>query len=141
VDQPVTPPVVAPQNQPARNSLIAGAIGWGLWLLLLCFNWTLGLVLSALTAGILGICLAILGYLPVIPWIIAVINGHRGLSQAGQMGGEGRGQAIAGLVMGYLGLVLTVCTLLFILLGILGIAVAPSLQNVLPNYVPTPPTF
>ena len=106
-----------------------------LWLLLLCFNYSIGLILSLATMGILGICFAVAGYLPVIPWIVAVVTGHLGLAQIGRTGEGGRGQALAGLIMGYLGLALTLCTLLMYLLALVGFLTIPNL----PGVIPTPP--
>ncbi|MBM4423471.1 MAG: DUF4190 domain-containing protein [Chloroflexi bacterium] len=120
-------------NRMAQTSLISGIIAWALWLLALCFNWTVGFIASLATFGLLGVCFTILGFLPVIPWAIAVVTGHVGISQVGRTGEGGKGMAIAGLIMGYLGIVLTLCTLVLYVLGALGL-IATSL-------VPTPPPF
>jgi hypothetical protein len=103
----------APNNQMALTSLISGIVAWVLWLLFLCFNLTLGF----LTFGLSGIC----GFLPVIPWGIAVVTGHMGLSQINRTGESGREMAIIGLIMGYAGLALTACTIIIIVLAALGL--------------------
>jgi hypothetical protein len=132
MDQPVfSTPTAQPNNRMALTSLISGIVAWALWLLLLCFNWTIGLVFSMVTFGIAGLCFTIAGFLPVIPWAIAVVTGHVGISQIGRTGENGKGLAIAGLIMGYLGVVLTLCTLVLYVLSALGLVAL--------SFVPTPP--
>lgn len=121
MNPPLSTPSVSPNNKMALTSMISGIVGWALWVLLLCFNWTIGFVLSMATLGLLGICFTIVGYLPVIPWLAAVITGHVGISQLGRTGEGGRGMAIAGLIMGYLGIVLTICVLITLVLGYIGL--------------------
>ena len=118
-------PTAPPNNPMALTSLIAGIIAWVLWLFFLCFN----LVASGFTFGLTLIC----GFLPVIPWGIAVATGHMGLSQISRTGEGGRGLAIAGLVMGYPGLALTLCTLVFGVLAALGLITFATLGS-----LPTP---
>ena len=132
MDQPVSStPTAQPNNRMALTSLISGIVAWVLWLLLLCFNWTIGLVFSLVTFGLAGICFSIVSFLPVIPWLVAVVTGHVGISQIGRTGESGKGLAIAGLIMGYLGVVLTLCTLVLYVLSALGLVAL--------SFVPTPP--
>lgn len=103
--------------EPAKNSkaiisLVGGIVGWALLLLTFCFSSTFGALLTIGTLGLGLLCLLPLYCIPPIGWILAVIFGHLGLRQANQALGEGRGLAVAGLVLGYLGLGL-------IILGIL----------------------
>ena len=133
MNQYTSTPTAQPNNRMALTSLISGIVAWVLWLLLLCFNWTIGLVFSLATAGLSGLCFGALGFLPVSPWIIGVVTGHLGISQIGGTGEGGKGMAIAGLIMGYLGLVLTLCTLVFAVLAWLGVIAALSFP-----VVPTP---
>jgi hypothetical protein len=134
MEQPVSStPTAQPNNRMALTSLISGIVAWALWLLLLCFNWTIGLVFSLVTFGLAGICFGIVSFLPVIPWLVAVVTGHVGISQIGRTGEGGKGLAIAGLIMGYLGLVLTLCTLVLAVLAWLGVIASSSFP-----VVPTP---
>jgi hypothetical protein len=69
-------------------------------------------------------------------WLIAVITGHIGMKRAKEQGGNGRGMALAGLIMGYLGLgimlalVITAVLMLIITggLGFLG-TIIPYYEN------------
>src|SRR5688572_16862810 len=106
-----TPTPVIPNNRQATTSLTSGIIAWVLWLLFICFNWSIGFVMGAFTGGITSILCGIASYAPVIPWIIAIITGHIGLSQIARTNEDGKGMAIAGLIMGYVGLLMTLCTI------------------------------
>lgn len=88
-----------------------------------------GMATASLVFGILGVlggwCL--LG----IPCIIAVICGHAGLSQTKDGRMSGRGQAVAGLIMGYLVVGPAIALFfLFVVGGIVG--------TVDPTVTPTP---
>ena len=109
---------INPANKQAQTSLLTGIGGWVAWVIVVGFNWTLGAILSFLTVGVIGFLCTAAGYLVLIPWIIAVVTGHRSLNQIKQTGESGRGMAIAGLVMGYGGLALTLCTILFYMAGV-----------------------
>lgn len=132
--QPYSPVPAQPNNRQATTSLISGIIAWVAWLLFICFNWTIGLFVSLLTMGITGMLCGLVSYLPVIPWIVAIVTGHIGLSQIGRTGEAGKGMAIAGLIMGYLGIAMTLCTIIFAVLAAFGLVAA--------SYLPTPnPSF
>jgi hypothetical protein len=90
----------------ALTSLIAGIVAWVLCVLVLCFNASLGW----LTFGLTSLC----GLLPIIPWGIGVVTGHMGLSQISRTGESGKGMAIGGLLMSYLGLALIACAVLVV---------------------------
>lgn len=108
---------VGNNNRMAIISLISGLVSWLLWFLTGC--------LSLLTLGLASICLAPVGILTPIGWLVAVITGHMGLSEIKKTGEPGRGMAIAGLVMGYAGLA-------FILLSICAIVAALAMGMTIP---------
>ncbi len=77
-------------------------------------NTNCGLAIASLVMGILSlVCCGLLSGIP------AVICGHMAVAQIKKSGGAlgGNGMAVAGLVMGYIGIILTV---LFIVLGGMG---------------------
>jgi hypothetical protein len=78
---------------------------------------TNGLAIAALVLGCLQFFLWVLSGIP------AIICGHIALSQIRRTGQEGRGMAIAGLIIGYLGLVL------FVAFVVLVIAAADEIDN------------
>jgi hypothetical protein len=94
-----------PSNGLAITSMILGivAIVIGVWALI----------------PFLGIFAAVTGFLPAV---IAVILGHIGTLRARQMSGTGRGQAMAGLVTGYITLGIIVLTTAFWIVALLGAA-------------------
>ena len=105
---------VKTNNGLAIASMTSGLLSWLLWLVTAC--------LSLLTLGLASICLAPVGILTPIGWIVAVVTGHIGLNEIKKTGESGRGMAIAGLVMGYVGLaliLLSICAIVVMLaLGI-----------------------
>jgi hypothetical protein len=82
---------------------------------------TNGFAITSLVCGILGLCAG--GVFAAIP---AIVFGHIALAQINHLGGmeQGRGMAIAGLVMGYIYLALF--TLYFVF--IFGLFALPSFQ-------------
>src|SRR5262245_50143221 len=72
---------------------------------------TNGFAVTSLVCGILGLCAG--GFLVAIP---AIVFGHIALAQINRLGGleQGRGMAIAGLVMGYAYLALVMLYLVLI---------------------------
>lgn len=108
---------VSTNNRMAVISLISGLVSWLISLVTGC--------LSLLTLGLASICLAPVGILAPIGWIVAVITGHMGLSEIKKTGEPGRGMAIAGLIMGYIGLA-------FILLSICAVVVMLALGMSIP---------
>jgi hypothetical protein len=98
-------------NSKALTSMICGITGWVIWLATLCFNLTLGWIITAATLGLASLCLIPLGCLPLIAWLVAIITGHMGMSEIRRTGENGRGMAISGVVMGYVGLGLTLAAI------------------------------
>ena len=126
----------ARSNGNAVASLVLGISSWVVYLGVFCFNMTFGTILSIATYGVGLLCLAPLGCISPIMWLIAVITGHIGMKRAKEQGGNGRGMALAGLIMGYLGLgimlalVITAVLMLIITggLGFLG-TIIPYYEN------------
>ena len=117
----------APQlgNRKAIASLWFGLGGWFIYFLGLCLDATVGAALAALTFGLGALCLVPLDFIPPLLWVAGVIAGHRGLHEIKETGQAGRGTAIAGLVVGYVGLGTVVLVILaIILLLITGIGLA-----------------
>jgi hypothetical protein len=108
-----------PKNKLANTSLTLGLVGWSLYLLQWCFDLSIGLFLSALTAGTSAVCSTIFDVLPFILWLIGIVTGHVALGQISQHGGEGHAKAIWGLVLNYFGLffILIITTGILLLLG------------------------
>ena len=81
-----------------------------------------GFAITSLVCGILGFCAG--GAFAAIP---AIVFGHIALAQINQLGGmeQGRGMAIAGLVMGYIYLALFTLYLIFLF----GLFALPSFQR------------
>ena len=69
------------------------------------------LATASLVAGIVG-----LSVVPVIGAIVAIVLGHRARCQIRQTGQPGSGMALAGLITGYLGLLMTTVSIVIILL-------------------------
>jgi hypothetical protein len=59
------------------------------------------------------------GCLSPIGWLVGVITGHTALGQIRMKGEEGAGMAKAGLIMGYIGLGLTIVTICVLLVLII----------------------
>lgn len=79
---------------------------------------TNGLAIAALVCGV---CQVFLWFLAAIP---AVVLGHMARKQIRQTGEQGDGMALAGMILGYIGLALTV--LFVILIVIIGVAASHS---------------
>ncbi|HWK77541.1 DUF4190 domain-containing protein [Microbacterium sp.] len=84
---------------------------------------TSGLAVTSLITGIAGIVLS-WAFLPLLASIAAVITGHMALKQTRTNPAlGGRGMAIAGLILGYVGVAILALTLIF---GILSLFVIGS---------------
>jgi cytosine/uracil/thiamine/allantoin permease len=116
-------------NKKALTSMITGIIGWVLDLLVITFS--IGALIKFETYGAGLLCLIPLACTPIILWIVAIITGHMGLSEINRSNEGGRGMSIAGLVMGYLGVGLTLLGVLSTIPIIVGggIAALPFLLN------------
>ncbi len=78
---------------------------------------TNGMALASTILGIAGLTVGLcLLFFPVLP-ILAVILGHLGLSKITNTGMPGRSLAVAGLVMGYVGVALAVLWLVLVIIG------------------------
>lgn len=88
---------------------------------------TNGLAIAALVCGV---CQVFLWFLAAIP---AVVLGHMARKQIRQTGEQGDGMALAGMILGYIGVALTV--LFVIIVVIIGVAAAHS-----GNFNPGPPS-
>jgi ABC-type multidrug transport system fused ATPase/permease subunit len=64
-------------------------------------NRTNSLAIASMVSGIVGVFITI-----IVPSILAVVLGHMSLRQMRQTGEKGQGFAIAGLILGYVMLVL-----------------------------------
>jgi len=119
---PISAPI--PTNRLAISSFICGLMGWLITVLLICFNATLGALITLATLGLAALCLIPLGCIAPTVWIVGVVTGHMGLSQIKRTGEGGHGLAITGLIMSYLGLGILLCSIvgaiLLIVLGGLG---------------------
>ncbi|HVM70745.1 MAG TPA: DUF4190 domain-containing protein [Anaerolineales bacterium] len=119
-------------NKLARTSLILGLVGWFFYLLQFCFDLTVGLLLTAMTGGTSAICSFVLDFLPLVAWLAGILAGHVALGQIRQTGAPGRSQAIWGLVLGYVGMTLTILFfVVVIILVISGVSVG-LLDKVIP---------
>ncbi|MCI4012439.1 DUF4190 domain-containing protein [Brevibacterium sp. ZH18] len=121
--QPVTygPPMALIRPKP--NTLST----WSMWMGIigLAGGFVCGLVSWIPVIGTLFMILSM--FLWIAP-ILAVIFGHVARGQIKRTGEEGRGQAAAGLIMGYINIVL-VLLLIVILVGIVGLGVASGILS------------
>ncbi|WP_448810932.1 DUF4190 domain-containing protein [Agromyces bauzanensis] len=60
------------------------------------------------TLAIISLVASLLGLATGIGFIVGIICGHISLSQIKKTGEQGRGMAIAGLIIGYVGIVLSI---------------------------------
>ena len=77
------------------------------------------LAIVSLVTSVLGISL------------VGIITGHIGLSQIGKTGEKGRGLAIAGLVLGYLGILISIIALVIFIPVMIAILNDPTLVDTL----------
>lgn len=106
-------------NRLAATSLILGIVGWIIYLLQWCFDLTVGLLLAVVTGGSSAVCGTVLDVLPFLLWIMGIISGHISLTRSKHLGGPGRGQAIGGLILSYLGLFFILLLVVFIIILII----------------------
>jgi hypothetical protein len=122
-------------NKLARTSLLLGLLGWFFYLLQACFDFTLGLLLAAVTAGTSAVCSSILDILPFVLWLIGIVAGHVALGQIRQSGAPGRSSAVWGLLLSYAGLTFTI---LFIV-GIIILVASGVGAGLLYKFIPSLP--
>ena len=89
---------------------------------------TNGFAIAALVLGILGL----VGFPPFIPSILALIFGYKGKREIDRSGGHqsGRGLAVAGIVLGWIGVI-------FIVLAVAALAFAftwTASENIIGNF-------
>ena len=99
-------------NGNAVASLVLGISSWVIYLGIFCFNLTFGTLLTVAMYGVGLLCLLPLGCVSPIMWLAAVITGHLGMKRAKVESANGRGMALAGLIMGYFGLGMNILVLL-----------------------------
>jgi hypothetical protein len=75
-------------------------------------------LICGIISVVLGLCFGLfcLGLVGLIPGIVALVTGNLGLRKADEMGGTGKGLAIAGMVLGGIGTVPSIVWL--VLLGV-----------------------
>ena len=105
-----------PSNRLATTSLALGIVGWVLYVGQWCFDFTLGLLLAAVTAGLSTLCGTVLDFLPSVLWLVGIVTGHVALGQIKQSGVAGRGRAVWGLVLNYSGLFFVVLLIALIII-------------------------
>jgi len=133
VPSQVTSVPTTPTNRMALISMLLGLGGWLVWLLLLCFNSTIGSLIALGTMGVGLICLIPLGLIPYLGWIPAVVTGHMAIKQLNEEGNieRGRGMALTGLISSYLALGLTLIScLLLAVLTVAGVSV-PFIEEII----------
>jgi len=96
----------APAGYPAQP------VGYGYGYGMAAVRTTNGLAIASLVLGLGQIFLWILSGIP------AIICGHIALSQIKRTGQDGRGMAIAGLILGYLGLVAFVLLIVVVIVAV-----------------------
>ena len=101
-------------NKLANTSLILGILGWVFYLGQWCFDFTLGLLLSVVTAGSSALCATVLDFLPFVLWLVGIVTGHVALGQLKRSGARGRGKAVCGLLLSYSGMFFTVALIILV---------------------------
>jgi len=134
-----TPPLPSYTSSPVNNrmaifSMVAGIVAWVLFFLLLCLNFGILPLFTVATVGIgslLYLCAVPVACISPLAWIAGVITGHVAKSQIKQTGEGGNGMATAGLIMGYVGIAITLITLCLVVLGLTGLMAIPFMD---PNF-------
>ena len=118
-------------------SLTFGILGWILYLLQWCFDLTIGLLLAVVSAGSSAICSTALDFLPLVFWLVGIVTGHVALGQIKRTGVPGRGRAIWGLLLSYIGIFLTIFFILIVIILIasgFGVGILNKIIPSLPKY-------
>lgn len=75
------------------------------------------MALASMILGVAGLTVGLcIIFFPVLP-ILAVVFGHISLSKVSRSGQPGRGYAVAGLVLGYVGVALAIGWLILVIIG------------------------
>lgn len=88
------------------------------------FGPTNGYAIAALVLGIVGL----VGF-PLIPSILALIFGYKGKREIDNSNGyqQGRGMAIAGIVLGWIAIAIALLLIVFVLVPLVGLGVLSEL--------------
>lgn len=122
-------------NGNAVTSLVMGIAGWVFYIGMWCFSFLVGWAVAIATYGVGLLCLVPLACLSPLLWLVGVITGHIARGQIRERGESGGGMAMAGLVMGYIGLGLTILGLILaIILSALGFLSLSTLFPASPQY-------
>ncbi len=124
---PVPPPPIAPQDPGASPYAAPGGHGYSVPPGYAGYGWPgmpmapqNGLGIAAMVLGILSVCLFCLyGVVSLILGILAVVFGIKGRKRADQGEADNRGQAQAGFILGIIGIVLGVATMVLMIIGIM----------------------
>jgi hypothetical protein len=120
--------ILKPKNKLAITSLVLALVGWGIYLIQWCFDLSIGLLLSAVTAGASAICASALDVMPFLLWLVGIVLGHVALGQIRHVKGVGRNRAIWGLVLNYIGLVFMLIVIVGFLL-LIGAGIGAGVLN------------
>ena len=117
----------AENNRMALASIISAVIAW-----------VVGALGSCALLFVFPFVLPCTGLVFFIGSLVAVITGHAGRRQIRQSGGlqDGDGLALTGLVLGWIGLAMSLLLVCFLVLGIFGLfALSPEIGNVFSSIV------
>jgi hypothetical protein len=128
------PDISPAPNRLARTSLILGLLGWFFYILQWCFDLTIGLFLVVFTGGMSAICSSVLDILPFALWAVGIVSGHMALVQIRQAGASGRSAAVWGLVLGYVGLALTILVIVIVVILVAAGVGVGLLNRVVPSF-------
>jgi hypothetical protein len=120
-------------NKLAIASLGLSVLGWSFYILQWCFDLTIGLLLAVFTAGSSAVCATVLDFLPLIFWVAGILIGHMAIRQTRHTGAPGRGRAVWGLVLGYLGIFFSIIFIALIILLVASGIGGGLLEKVLPG--------
>ena len=98
------------------------------------FRPALGLLLAAVTAGTSAVCSTVLDILPIALWLTGIAAGHAALNHIKQKGSPGRGRAVWGLVLGYVGLLFTILMIVLIFVLVMAGVGTGVLDKILPSF-------
>jgi hypothetical protein len=124
----------SPKNSLALISLISSLLGWLFFLIMLCLNYIIVPMIAVATLGLgllIYLCLIPLCFVSPLAWLVGVITGHTSLSQMRISRESGEGSAKAGLILGWIGLALTILGLCAIIGLIIAGGSIPILDEIM----------